>query len=154
MDQERLRAELQRHALEMVEKVTAKMPGSLRRFGEVERTLKEETEVLHAKCLQSWCDEAEDDSSRPLCLHCGGRMQQKEQKERHLICHGGDVVVRRKRWWCQKCGASFFPSGRGGDGRGSGDHTGGGASRGGGSGGATVRTGDGASEASSRHPNE
>ena len=146
MDQDRLKEALRKHALEMVEKVTGKMPGSLRRLGEVERALKEETEALHAKCLQSWCDEAEDDSSRPLCPHCGGRMEQKEQKERHLVCHGGNVAVRRKRWWFQKCGASFFPSGRGGDGRGSGDHARGG--------GATVRAGDGAPEASSRHPDE
>ena len=109
MDEERLKERLRRHALEMVEKVSGQMPASLRRFREVERALKEETEALHAKCLQSWCDEAEDDSSKPLCPHCGGRMEQKERKEKHVICHGGDVVVERKRWWCERCGASFFP---------------------------------------------
>jgi YgiT-type zinc finger domain-containing protein len=95
----------------MVEKVSARMPGSRRRFGEVERALREETQALAAKCLQSWCDEARDDSAKPLCPHCGGGMEQKEQKEKHVICQGGDVVVKRKRWWCERCGESFFPSG-------------------------------------------
>jgi len=121
MEEDRLREHLRQHALEMVDKVWAKMPGSLRRFREVERALKEETEGLGAKCLQSWCDEAKDDSSRPSCPHCGGRTEQKERKEKHVICRGGDVVVKRKRWWCEKCGESFFPSGQGGDSRGSGD---------------------------------
>ena len=116
MDEERLKEELRKHALGMVERVAAKMPGSLRKFGEVERALKEEAEVLQAKCLQSWYDEAEDDSEAPLCPHCGGRMVQKEQREKRVVCHGGDVAVRRKRWWCECCGGSFFPSGRGSDG--------------------------------------
>jgi YgiT-type zinc finger domain-containing protein len=109
MDRDRLKEELRRHALEVVEKVWARMPGSLRCFGEVERALNEEMERLGAECLQSWCDEAQDDSSRPSCPHCGGRMEQKEHKEKHVICRGGDVVVKRKRWWCEKCGESFFP---------------------------------------------
>jgi YgiT-type zinc finger domain-containing protein len=154
MDEERLKERLRRHALEMVEKVSGQMPASLRRFREVERALKEETEALHAKCLQSRCDEAEDDSSKPLCPHCGGRMEQKERKEKHVICHGGDVVVERKRWWCERCGASFFPSGRGGDGGRSGHQPGGGANGGGGSGGKAVGTSGGAPRASSRYPGE
>lgn len=120
MDREGLKEELRRHALEMVEAIGQKMPASLRRFREVERALKEATEELHAKCLQSWCDEAKDDSTMPLCPHCGEKMRQKEQISKHVICHGGDVVVKRKRWWCERCGASFFPSGRGSDGGGPG----------------------------------
>ena len=118
MDRERLNEQLRRHALEMVEKMSAKMPGSLRSFREVERALGEEAEELRAKFLQSWCDEAKDDSPTPRCPHCGGRGRQKDKR---VICHGGDVVVRRKRWWCEKCGESFFPSGPGGDGGGSAD---------------------------------
>jgi hypothetical protein len=111
MDEERLKDELREHALQMVEKVSGKMPGSLRKFREVERALREEMERLQAKCLQSWCDEAQDDSPRPVCPRCGERMEQKEHKGKQLVCEGGDVVVKRKRWWCEKCGESFFPSG-------------------------------------------
>jgi len=138
MDRERLKDELRRHAVEMTEEIGEKIPGSRRKFGEVERALKQATEELHARLLQSWCDMAKDDSSAPGCPHCGRKMRQKEQKDKHVICHGGDVVVKRKRWWCEKCGASFFPSGRGCDGGGSGHQPGGGASGGGGSGGKVV----------------
>lgn len=123
MDQERLKEELRRHALRVVEKVSADMPPTLRRFGDVEKALKEATEELGKEWLQSWCDEAKDDSLPPRCPHCGGRMRQKEQlgKPRRRRGRGGDVTVKRKRWWCGKCGESFFPSGQRGDGRRSGD---------------------------------
>jgi hypothetical protein len=121
MDREQLKDELRRHAEEMVEEMGEKMPESLRQFGEVERAVKQATEELQAKLLQSWCDQAKDDCSAPRCPHCGRKMRQKEQKGKHVICHGGDVVVKRKRWWCGECGESFFPSGRGGDGGGSAD---------------------------------
>lgn len=121
MERERLKDEFRRRAVEMAEEMGEEMPGSLRKFGEVERALKEATEQLHARLLQSWCDMAEDDSSRPRCPHCGGKMRHKGERGKHVICHGGAVVVKRKRWWCEKCGASFFPSGRGGDSSRSGD---------------------------------
>lgn len=123
MDQERLKEELRRHALRVVEKVSADMPPTLRRFGDVEKALKEATEELGKEWLQSWCDEAKDDSLPPRCPHCGGRMRQKEQLGKQVICRGGDVTVKRKRWWCGKCGESFFPSGQRGDGRRSGDQS-------------------------------
>jgi NADH pyrophosphatase NudC (nudix superfamily) len=116
MDRERLKDELRRHALEMADEIGEKMPGSLRKFGEVERSLKQATEELHARVLQSWCAVARDDSPGPRCPHCGRKMRQKEQRGKQVICHGGDVVVKRKRWWCEECGASFFPSGRESDG--------------------------------------
>ncbi len=84
----------------MVERVWAKMPDSLRAFREVERAVVEATGELRGKVLQSWCEEARDDCSRPLCPHCGGKMRQKEQRDKRVVCHGGDVVVKRKRWWC------------------------------------------------------
>ena len=116
MDKEGLKEGLRKEVLEMVERVWAKMPDSLRAFREVERAVVEATGELRAKVLQSWCEEARDDCLRPLCPHCGGKMRQKEQRDKRVVCHGGDVVVKRKRWWCEKCGESFFPSGRGGDG--------------------------------------
>ena len=121
MDREQLKDELRRHAEEMAEEMGEKMPESLRQFGEVERAVKQATEDLQDKLLQSWCDQAKDDCSAPRCPHCGKKMRQEEQKGKHVICHGGDVVVKRKRWWCGECGESFFPSGRGGDGGGSAD---------------------------------
>lgn len=108
MDRERLKDELRRHALEMADEIGEKMPGSVRKFGEVERALKEVTEELHATLLQSWCDTARDDSSALRCPHCGRKMRQKQQRGKQLICRAGDAVVKRKRW-CEECGASFFP---------------------------------------------
>jgi hypothetical protein len=75
MDEERLKEQLRRDALGIVEKVAAKMPSCLRRFRDVEKALKEATEQLGREWLQSWCDEAEDDSATPLCPQCGGRMR-------------------------------------------------------------------------------
>lgn len=111
MVRERLTDRLREHASEMVEKIVERMPGSLRRFRDVEKVLKEATEELEARCLQSWCDEAKDDSPSPRCLHCRERMRQKDGKEKRVICHGGNVAVKRKRWRCEQCGESFFPSG-------------------------------------------
>ena len=111
MDRERLKDRLREHTAEMVEKIVERMPGSLRRFRDVEKALKEATEELESRCLQSWCDEAKDDSPSPRCPHCGERMRQKDGKEKRVICRGGDVVVKRKRWRCEQCGESFFPSG-------------------------------------------
>jgi len=123
MDREHLKEEFRRHAIRAVEKVSAEMPRSLRRFGDVERALREATEELEREWLQSWCVEARDDSPIPLCPHCGGKMRQKERAGKQVICRGGDVTVKRKRWWCEKCGESFFPSGQRGDGRRSGDQS-------------------------------
>jgi len=138
MDRERLKEQLREHALRMVEKVWEEMPRSLRRFGEVERVLKEGTEELGKECLQSWCREAEDDTAACRCPHCGGGMRQKEMAKKQIVSRGGEVEVKRKRWWCEKCGASFFPSGRGGDGGGDGDQPGSGTGSAGGSGRKTV----------------
>lgn len=123
MDRERLKEELRREARKAVDKVTAAMPATLRGFGEVEKALKEATEELGKVWLQSWCDEAKDDSATPACPHCGGKMRQKEGVDRQVICRGGNVTVKRKRWWCEKCGESFFPSGQGSDRRGAGDQS-------------------------------
>lgn len=123
MDRERLKEELRRQAWKVVEKVSGEMPPTLRRFGEVEKALREATEELGKEWLQSWCDEAKDDSPTPECPHCGGKMRQKERVDKQVICRGGDVKVKRKRWWCNRCGASFFPSGQGGDSRGAGDQS-------------------------------
>lgn len=119
MDKQRLQEEFRQRALRMAEKVSSGMPCSLRRFGDVERALQKAAEELGREWLQSWCEEAKDDSPTPRCPHCGGKMRQKEQVGKRVVCRGGDVEVKRKRWWCEKCGESFFPSGRGGDGGGS-----------------------------------
>jgi len=111
MDKERLKGRLREHTAEMVEKIVERMPESLRRFGDVERALSEATDELGAKCLQSWCDEAKDDSASPRCPHCGRPTRQKDGRDKRVICRGGDVVVKRKRWRCERCGESFFPSG-------------------------------------------
>lgn len=111
----------------------------------MERLIYGELDAAKADLLQAWVQQAKDDSDRPVCPRCQGRMRQKEQSPKTSVCIGGQVTVPRTRWYCPSCRASFFPSGRddhrrrhGGDagGRGVGDR---------GSGDAAVSGGDGSS---------
>lgn len=80
-------------------------------LGAMERLINREMDAAKAALLQAWVDEARDDSDRPHCPHCGGPMRQKERSAKTSACVGGQVTIHRLRWWCDACGASFFPSG-------------------------------------------
>lgn len=85
---------------------------SLQSMAEMEDLIYGELNRCKPEILQAWCHQAQDDSARPLCPHCRGPMRHKGARGRTLVCDSGQVDVRRTRWWCDACGASFFPSGQ------------------------------------------
>jgi len=89
---------------------------SLQSMAQMEDLIYGELNRCKAAILQAWCHQAQDDSSRPLCPHCRGPMRHKGSRDRTLLCDSGQVAVKRTRWWCDACKASFFPSGQHGDG--------------------------------------
>ena len=91
---------------------------SLQSMAEMEALIYGELNRCKPEILQAWCNQAKDDSARPLCPHCRGPMRHKGFRDRTLICENGQVAVKRTRWWCDVCKASFFPSGQRGDGGG------------------------------------
>ena len=91
---------------------------SLQSMAQMEALIYEELNRCKPEILQIWCNQAEDDSARPLCPHCHGPMRHKGSRDRTLICESGQVAITRTRWWCDACKASFFPSGQCGDGGG------------------------------------
>lgn len=91
---------------------------SLQSMAQMEDLIYGELNRCKPEVLQAWCRQAHDDSSRPLCPHCRGPMRHKGTRSRSLLCDGGHVDLKRTRWWCDACKASFFPSGQHGDGGG------------------------------------
>jgi hypothetical protein len=51
-------------------------------------------------------------AERPVCPHCGSRLQADGQFLRQVRTQGDDVVpIARTRGRCPACGAAFFPPG-------------------------------------------
>ncbi len=118
MDREKLDGRL-REILDTVrERIVKEASGSLQDLASMEDVICDELNRSKAEALQAWCDEAQDDSGRPACPHCGGRMRHKGSRHKTVIAEGGPVNLRRTRWWCDACKASFSPSGQSGDGGG------------------------------------
>jgi len=116
MDREVLRRQLEEGARRMADRLAGEASASRQDMAAMESTIYAAADRFKAEALQAWVDAAADDSARPRCPTCGGPMRQKEQKPKTSVCQGGQVTVRRTRWWCSACGASFFPSGREDDG--------------------------------------
>jgi hypothetical protein len=126
MDREKLDEKL-RGILDRVRgRIVEDASGSLQDLGAAEDMICDELNRSKAEALQAWCEEAQDDSASPGCPHCGRPMRNKGRRGKTLIAEGGSVSLRRTRWWCNACKASFSPSGQPGDGGGaSGDSSGG-----------------------------
>lgn len=116
MDREHLIERMRERAAEVAKRVGDSASGSLLDLQEVEAAIYAECDRLKAQWLQTWADQAKDDSRRTPCPRCGGKMKQKERSPRTSACVGGQVAVQRTRWWCDACQASFSPGGRSGDG--------------------------------------
>ena len=125
MDTDKLREKALAEMERVVDELVAGASASRQDMAAMERKIYGAMNGLKAKLLQAWSDEASDDSARPLCPHCGGPLRQKQHVPKTCICEGGQVKLARKRWWCNACKASFFPSRRNGNGGELSDHAGG-----------------------------
>lgn len=94
------------------QRIVAQASPSLQSLGQMEQLIYAELNQCKPQILQAWCDQAQDDSARPLCPHCGGPMRHKGLRSRTLVCEAGQIDVARTRWWCDACKASFFPAGQ------------------------------------------
>lgn len=130
MNRESLEAKAMAEVKGVVAKLVANASGSRQDMAAMERRIYGAMDGLKAKLLQAWVDEAKDDTARPVCPHCKGRLRQKQVSGKTCTCEGGQVTVARTRWWCDACKASFFPSGQHGNSGGLCDHSGGGTSGG------------------------
>lgn len=122
MDKEAFKRKLHVEADKLADRLAREASGSLQDMAAMERKFYAAMDQLKARALQLWAEEAQDDSDRPKCPRCGRSMRHKGHREKTSSCIGGQVTVRRKRWWCDACKASFSPSGRGDDGGGLSDH--------------------------------
>jgi hypothetical protein len=126
MDRHALDKDLQVVFDRVRQKIVEGASPSLTSMASMEELIYAELNRSKAQVLQAWCSQAQDDSARPVCPHCGGPMRHKGIRPKTVICEGGQVDLARTRWWCDACKASFSPSGRHGDGGGlSGDREGG-----------------------------
>jgi tRNA(Ile2) C34 agmatinyltransferase TiaS len=48
---------------------------------------------------------------QPVCPSCGGRMQYKGHKPKHVITTVGEAVLERVYYYCPVCHKGFFPPG-------------------------------------------
>lgn len=115
MDREALRRQLEEQARKMAEQLSCAASPSRQDMAAMELAIYSAADAFKAQALQAWVNAAADDTARPRCPKCDGQMRQKEQKPKTSACQGGQVTVKRTRWWCSKCRASFFPSGRNDD---------------------------------------
>ena len=127
MDRQKLDKDLEGILDRVRHRIVAEASPSLQSMAEMEELIYGELNRSKPQVLQAWCNAAEDDSSRPACPHCGGRMRHKGYRRRTLICEGGQIELDRARWWCDACKASFSPSGQHGDGGGVSGNASGGA---------------------------
>lgn len=111
MDREMLRQQLEEQARKMAERLATAASPSRQDMAAMEQAIYAAADAFKAQALQAWVDAAADDSGRPRCPQCGGAMRQKEQTAKTSVCLGGAVTVKRTRWWCSTCRASFFPAG-------------------------------------------
>jgi len=116
MDRQALDKELQTVFAEARRRIVDSASPSRQSMAEMEELIYSQMNQSKAKVLQAWCNQASDDSQRPLCPHCGGTMRNKGHGKRTVICDGGQLQLERTRWWCNACKASFFPSGQHGNG--------------------------------------
>lgn len=122
MDRETFRQKAQAEMERVLDALVSEASESRQDMAAMERKIYAAANGLKPALLQAWVDQAKDDSSRPACPHCGRPLRQKQQVPKTCVCEGGQVEVRRTRWWCQACGESFFPSGRNDDGGRVSDH--------------------------------
>jgi len=115
MDRQEMDQEVEQILQQVRQRIVEQSSGSLQSMAEMEELIYGELNRCKPQILQAWCDQAKDDSSRPLCPHCGGPMRHKGSNRRTLLCHSGQVELKRTRWWCDACKASFFPTGQHGD---------------------------------------
>ena len=118
MDRQQMDQQVDQILQQVRQRIVEQSSGSLQSMAETEKLIYEELDRSKPQILQAWCDQAKDDSSRPYCPHCGGPMRHKGSGRRTLLCHSGQVELKRTRWWCEACKASFFPTGQHGDGGG------------------------------------
>jgi hypothetical protein len=123
MDRENFDARLREILDGVRERIVREASPSLQDLAAIEDVICDELNRSKAEALQAWCNEAQDDSARPACPHCGGAMRNKGRRGKTVVAEGGPVEVTRTRWWCDACKASFSPSGRDDDGRRASDHS-------------------------------
>lgn len=111
MDRKQLIERMQDEASATAERLGVSASGSLLDLAEVERRIYAECDRLKASLLQQWVEQATDDSGQPSCPRCGGVMKAKGREPRTSACVGGQVTVKRTRWWCGACRAAFSPGG-------------------------------------------
>ena len=118
MDRQQMDQQVDQILEQVRRRIVDQASGSLQSMAEMEQLIYGELNRCKPQILQAWCDQAKDDSSRPLCPQCSGPMRHKGSGRRTLLCESGHVDLKRTRWWCDACKASFFPSGQHGDGGG------------------------------------
>jgi hypothetical protein len=123
MDREKLDARLREILDGVRERIVREASPSLQDLAAIEDVICDELNRSKAEALQAWCREAQDDSARSVCPHCGGPMRNKGRRGKTVVAEGGPVEVPRTRWWCDACKASFSPSGRDDDSRRTSDHS-------------------------------
>jgi len=112
MDRQQVDQQVQKILDQVRQRIVEQASPSLQSLAQMEQLIYSELNQCKPQILQAWCDQAQDDSARPLCPHCGGPMRHKGSRSRTLLCEAGQIDVPRTRWWCDACQASFFPSGQ------------------------------------------
>ena len=98
MDRQKLDEQLRGILDQVRQRIVEGASPSLQSMLEMEELLYGELHRSKAQVLQAWCNQAADDSARPVCPHCGGRMRHKGYRKRTLICDSGQVELDRA-WW-------------------------------------------------------
>lgn len=113
-ENEDLKKKLKEHYDELIERVMGKQKGldeiSLE---EIEEAALEIGRVVQSAVTRELVEqsEAQERGKRPKCPTCGGRMRNKGYREKDLVTRSGEVRVKRKYWYCQRCESGIFPPG-------------------------------------------
>ena len=85
------------------------LPDDVKSFQEAEQVLRRGTIKIACELLQCWVEVAEKKLGVPKCSKCQVNMRHRGLRECTIVTTVGEVVYRRPRYICEKCGQTIYP---------------------------------------------
>ena len=86
------------------------MPGDFQAETEFEDWVNDRGNEMKRKMAQGWLNEQGESLMPSGCPRCGqGKLESRDVRSRTIRYTFGEVMFRRRRFECKKCGASVYP---------------------------------------------
>ena len=109
-----IKAEMMRKAEEEIERLLDWQAGSAKpTLTQLENEVLAARRALSEEMVQVLLkgEEVREPSEAPLCAGCGQAMENKGKQPKVVESRVGRVLLERDYYYCERCGAGFFPPG-------------------------------------------